>query len=354
MTNYVKQKYTYFLDISTNTSAPTLVNITAGGLTPQRRLKPFFASFKYFKLGKVKVRFVPAATLPVDPTGLSYEAGASTVDPRDQFNPGLVRITNGEDVLDAFGNNLNMNSYYSSMLDSRWYKFQLQTGFSRTARPLLWNVVQPHQSSVAVTNMHQAMDCISTAAHMPIKNDYSNPYLTVAPAPYMPVRSNTTSEPTIYFADRVNLRSNDPIPSDTDITNHTVPVRFYDTMQNDMLIQNGREKVSWMPTDMLDNYMHGANTVPEVDLITVILPKAYKTKYYYRVYVSEEVMFKSPVVLDPFCFPGGDYQTGNRSAIDRFLLPGYNVPSRGDTAYNPISDNYINPNATSGSKERYV
>ena len=51
-----------------NTSATALqvVKITAGGNPVKNRLAPFFGAYKYFKLGPVSVRFVPASTLPVD------------------------------------------------------------------------------------------------------------------------------------------------------------------------------------------------------------------------------------------------------------------------------------------------
>ena len=144
------QKFTWFVDMNTSATALQVVKITAGGNPVKNRLAPFFGAYKYFKLGPVSVRFVPASTLPVDPTGLSLEAGANTVDPRDQFNPGLIRITNGEDMADDFmdlsGTNID-KTYYSMMLDRRWFKFQLQTGCRRTAKPLFWSVGQLHQDA---------------------------------------------------------------------------------------------------------------------------------------------------------------------------------------------------------------
>ena len=132
------QKFTWFVDMNTSATALQVVKITAGGNPVKNRLAPFFGAYKYYKLGPVSVRFVPASTLPVDPTGLSLEAGANTVDPRDQFNPGLIRITNGEDMADNFmdltGANID-KTYYSMMLDRRWFKFQLQSGCRRTAKP---------------------------------------------------------------------------------------------------------------------------------------------------------------------------------------------------------------------------
>ena len=95
------QKFRWFVDLSTTPQKVTVLKITCGGTRCLRRLLPFFSAYKYFKLGKTTVKFVPSSTLPVDPTGLSYEAGENTVDPRDLFNPGLVRITNGEDLADV-------------------------------------------------------------------------------------------------------------------------------------------------------------------------------------------------------------------------------------------------------------
>ena len=48
-----------------NTSATALqvVKITAGGNPVKNRLAPFFGAYKYYKLGPVSVRFVPASTL---------------------------------------------------------------------------------------------------------------------------------------------------------------------------------------------------------------------------------------------------------------------------------------------------
>ena len=65
--------------------------------------------------------------------------------------------------------------------------------------------------------------------------------------------------------------------------------------------------MSWLPTDFFQEmrfsngtatYDYGMNNVPEVELMKIVLPKAYKTSYYYRVYITETVYFKDPVVLN--------------------------------------------------------
>ena len=256
-----------------NTSATALqvVKITAGGNPVKNRLAPFFGAYKYFKLGPVSVRFVPASTLPVDPTGLSLEAGANTVDPRDQFNPGLIRITNGEDMADDFMNLTGTNidkTYYSMMLDRRWFKFQLQSGCRRTAKPLFWSVAQLHQDAFPGATMN--VPATGTTG------------------------GSTTATRAIHTA-----RGGSSEATYEWTTNDSSPRGFFQT--------GFKERMGWLPTDFFQElrlstgstaYDYGVNNVPEVELMRIVLPKAYKTLYYYRVYITETVYFKDPVVLN--------------------------------------------------------
>jgi len=266
------QKFTWFVDMNTSATALQVVKITAGGNPVKNRLAPFFGAYKYFKLGPVSVRFVPASTLPVDPTGLSLEAGANTVDPRDQFNPGLIRITNGEDMGDDF---LNFNgteidkTYYSMMLDRRWYKFQLQSGVRRTAKPLFWSIAQLHQDAFPGSTRN---------------------------VPYTGVTGGTnTGTQAIHTA-----RGGSTVVATYDwVVDGSSPRGLFQT--------GVHERMSWLPTDFIQKLQNstggstedfGMHDVPEVELMKIVLPKAYKTLYYYRVYITETVYFKDPVVLN--------------------------------------------------------
>jgi len=265
------QKFSWFVDMNTSATALQVIKITAGGNPVKNRLAPFFGAYKYFKLGPVSVKFVPASTLPVDPTGLSLAAGESTVDPRDQFNPGLVRITNGEDMGDDYplmnytDDSIN-NMYYSMMLDRRWFKFQLQAGCRRTAKPLFWSIAQLKQD-------------MFPGATRNVPNVQQSAYPTTD---VIETQSNTANS----VFDRVSFGKSSPRG----------------------LFQTGaHERMSWLPTDYYQSikqfdtsprYYKGVNNVPEVELMKIVLPKAYKTKYYYRVYITETVYFKDPVVLN--------------------------------------------------------
>lgn len=305
----MKQKFQWFMDLSTSPDQMQVIQVTAGGDNVQKRLFPFFSAYKYFKLGKVTLKFIPAATLPIDPTGLSYEAGENTVDPRDQFNPGLVRITNGEnitgDLTQLFASSDRAEPiYYNMMLDRRWFKFQLQTGMVRSAFPKFWSVAQAKQSRLTGN---------------------------VVPQLTRQVDTDNTSE--MYY--------------DPDMGTQIVQfgrgnaADYAYNYEDEILMQTGRkEPMGWMPTDFFIKPAntsevaitgsgsdiegtYGYNKVPEIDLITIVLPKAYKTKYFYRVYVEEEVYFKDPVVL-------GYNDAGE---LDRFIRyngtvanPGKSVP----------------------------
>lgn len=301
MTNFVSQAYEYFVDLKTSSTNMQVIQITAGGQMPQIRLAPFFGAFKMFKLGRVSIRLVPAATLPVDPTGLSYAAGENTVDPRDQFNPGLIRITNGEDVstLSALlDGTAAEQSYYATLLDRRWFKFALQAGCKRSAIPLVWRVGQSHQSirqafTVPTTEVDEGISPTNIGILTPLANGNLDGSLGWENA----------------------------------------------------LMQVDRCKLGWMPTDMFNNHRSGINAVPEIDVLTIILPKAYKTVYYYRMYIREEVQFKDAVAINPYISTKDMSGAVYSGAIDRFVYNKIPGPTRADIPTSVIvpSSSPVNP-----------
>ena len=266
----MKVKFTQFFDISSSSTEFTSFKVVAGGNYVKQRCAPQFACYKYYKLGPVSVKLVPASTLPVDPMGLSYETGEATIDPRDMFNPGLVRITNGEYVK-SFD---TMDGYYATLLDPRWFKFQLQQGFTRYAKPLVYNIGEIHQDIVGLRGftLPQSNGTINSG----IIKDGATPTL-----------SGGFEDNAIPFAP----------------------------------IQTGRVRLGWMPTDTDANSFPGPSDsgktafVPEVEVITFILPKAFKTKFFYRVFVESTVYFKEPVAVNPIIGENGRVF----NPVDRFI-----------------------------------
>lgn len=261
----MKFRFQSFVDISTSAASMQVIQWSVGGQEVINRCRHLFGAYKFFKLGKISVKMVPASTLPVDPLGLSYgDSDPQTVDPRDQMNPGLVRITNGEDIytdVSSLPEDKQMAVYNAMMLDPRWSKFMLQSGFRRSAYPLFWQVGQLHQDKYpgATVNLPNAA-------------------------------TSGNRNPVAEYAYKT---------SDAD-TGPAFRADFGSSARG--LFQVGhRGKLGFLPTDFYQAkpsasdsrfaFEGGLNNVPEVSVITCVLPKAYKTIYYYRVFITEEVIF---------------------------------------------------------------
>ncbi len=268
----MKFRFQSFVDVSTSATSMQVIQWSVGGKTVLDRCRHLFGAYKYFKLGKISVKMVPASTLPVDPQGLSYASDdPQTVDPRDQMNPGLVRITNGEDVftdVSKLSADQQMKVYNAMMLDPRWSKFMLQSGFRRTAVPLYWQVGQLHQDLYpgATVNL-----------------------------PWLSDSKNTLD---IFNKDGHTQRVNHIIQNGVERA-----MGFVGSSPRGLFQTGHRGRLGFLPTDAYQEFwrvdenvrskVESAvfNNIPEVQVITCVLPKAYKTQYFYRVYITEEVIF---------------------------------------------------------------
>lgn len=264
----MKYTFQHFVDLKTSGDSMQIIQIQAGGSYALQRVKHLLGAFKYMKLGKIHIKLLPASTLPIDVLGLSYnDDDPNTIDPRDQMNPGLVRITNGEDIftnVSTLSENAQMSIYNNMMLDARWSKFMLQSGFKRSATPLYWQIGQLHQDYYpgATINVPQMQtSTLQTLSTTGTEYNFSNNQSGVSSAAALFVKGN--SDPRGLFQ-----------------VGH-------------------RGKLGWLPTDALIQYPSGAtlteqpalNALPSVNCITVVLPKAYKTVYYYRMFITETVYF---------------------------------------------------------------
>lgn len=270
----MKYTFQHFMDISTSANSVNIISIKAGGEYVRTRCKHLFSTYKYWKLGKLQVKLIPASCLPVDPLGLAYgDTDPQTVDPRDQLSPGLVRITNGENILKDLTDTSEEEQrqmYTNTLLDPRWSKFMLQTGFKRTAVPLAFDVGQLEQTIYADMTRN------------------------------IPDIRNVAGEYQIYDTDKQGYTYN----GDLNALNKALAPGS----DPRGLFQLGHKKrMGWMPTDSFERYTftaqgkEGTETrseeiaalvpIPEIDCITVILPRAYKTIYYYRLFITETVYF---------------------------------------------------------------
>lgn len=299
-TRTIKMKFQSFMDISTSAESMQIITISAGGPDILRRLAPQFGAYKYYKVGNIACKLVPASSLPIDPTGLSYEAGENTVDPRDQLTPGMMRITNGEDIFeDISGLSAEQQHaiYNNMLLDPRWFKWMLQSGVKRHATPRYWQIGQLHQDKFP-----------GIVVNVP-KFDAESPHDLVG---------------TAHKADFA-----------TSVFGLQTPVR--DGSSPYGLFQTGHRGVlGWLPTDNLQHFVRtgGYNgdtdipllaSPPEVEVMKIILPKAYKTRYYYRMFITETVYFKEPIVN--FGIPNiEDGDAVYYRPLDVFHMPGESIP----------------------------
>lgn len=266
----VKMKFQSFVDIATQADNMQIISVNAGGKDVIKRLAPFFGAYKNYKLGGVSIKLIPASTLPVDPTGLSYEAGENTVDPRDQLTPGMCRITNGEDILEditGLTGDQQRQLYDNMLLDPRWYKWMLQSGVKRFGKPRYWQIGQLHQDKWpgATVNM-----------------------------PVFPADGTT-----ILRTDAEHLAG---VSGSGNARVNTVGSSAYGIFQT-----GHRGVLGWMPTDGLQHLYKTAGdgvkeaflaAVPEVELFKILMPPMHKTNYYYRMFITETVYFKDPVVMN--------------------------------------------------------
>lgn len=262
----VKMKFQSFVDIATQADNMQIISVSAGGKNVVQRLSPFFGAYKYYKLGGVSIKLIPASTLPVDPTGLSYEAGENTVDPRDQLTPGMCRITNGEDILEnvsGLTGDQQRQLYDNMLLDPRWFKWMLQSGVKRYGTPRYWQIGQLHQDKWpgAITNVPQ-IDANGLVVDTSLIID------SVSPSGIVERTGSGSSHMGIF--------------------------------------QTGHKgKLGWMPTDglALANTASGVisapliASVPTIELFKVLTPPMHKTNYYYRMFITETVYFKDPIVM---------------------------------------------------------
>lgn len=269
-TNTIMMKFQSFMDLSTKPDEMQIISISAGGKELLNRLPAQFGAYKYYKIGNISAKLVPASTLPVDPTGLSYEAGEQTVDPRDQLTPGMMRITNGEDVFEDLTGMSAENQhklYNAMMLDPRWFKWMLQRGVKRHATPRYWQIGQLHQDKWpgATLNIPNYTD-----------SDHD---------------SDTFIKGTIHKQYHTDGSQSDGHNSST--TNFfgpgSAPEGFFQTGHKGYL--------GWLPTDGFEYGQAFLCAPPEIEVMKILLPPAYKTSYYYRLYISETVYFREPKVM---------------------------------------------------------
>lgn len=173
-TNYARAKYQEIYDVNTRSNEVSIIGIhTPVGAKPRQMLSGFFTQFRKYKYSGCSVVATPAQRLGLNLAQLSVEAGTSGVNPKDVFNPILVRGCHGDNLNSALnsiykgsfensGSSLDMDQhsdtvvpsgnltweqmYYRMLQDPSFKKFSINSGIKLTGlRPMVYNVASNHQ-----------------------------------------------------------------------------------------------------------------------------------------------------------------------------------------------------------------
>lgn len=172
-TNKAFAKYQEIYDVNTVSNKVSLIGIhTPTGAKPRKMLAGFFTQFRKYKYVGCSVIGTPAQRLGLNLAQLSTAAGNSQVNPKDVFNPALVRGCHGDNLNAALnsiykgsfqneGSSLGMDQftdsvvpvdiswdamYYRMLQDPSFKKFSLSSGIKlKGLHPMVYNVASQHQ-----------------------------------------------------------------------------------------------------------------------------------------------------------------------------------------------------------------
>lgn len=173
-TNFAKASYQEIYDVNTVSNKVSIIGIhTPVGPKPRAMLNGFFLQYRKYKYLGCSVVGTPAQRLGLNLAQLSTEAGASAVNPKDVFNPALVRGCHGDNLNDALnsiykasfqheGSSMQEDQfdgnvvpadgvdwetmYYRMLQDPSFKKFSLSNGIKLAGlHPMVYNVVSNHQ-----------------------------------------------------------------------------------------------------------------------------------------------------------------------------------------------------------------
>lgn len=173
-TNHASAQYQEIIDFHTESGKVSLCGIhTPQGDKPRRMLAGFFTQFRKYRYKGCSLVMVPAARLPADPLGVSYEAGEPGSDPRDLLNPILFHGCHGDNLNAALnsiykgsfdyqstGVGMDVNDstdvpaesidwesqYYRALSDPSFQKSNVMSAFRKKGlHPLVYNVASNHQ-----------------------------------------------------------------------------------------------------------------------------------------------------------------------------------------------------------------
>lgn len=173
-TNFAKASYQEIYDVNTVSNKVSIIGIhTPVGAKPRQMLSGLFTQFRKYKYLGCSVVGTPAQRLGLNLAQLSTEGGSSSVNPKDVFNPALVRGCHGDNLNAALnsiykgsfqngGSSLGKDDYadnvqpaggltweqmyYRMLQDPSFKKFNLSSGIKLSGlHPMIYNLASDRQ-----------------------------------------------------------------------------------------------------------------------------------------------------------------------------------------------------------------
>lgn len=336
----IKTSISEIYDLSTSVGQGTVLKVhTPTGMNVKRHLAGLFLQYKKFRYVGAKVTLVPASTLPADPLQLGYEEGEPTIDPRDMVNPILWRFYHGEAMLtdsiprdfptpygststpgrDYKGTSLDEYHYDNEvdsdtgrdnvdliypmcLMDPSFKKAGVQSGFSTFVKPYVYNVVTNQQILSNQLFYNTANDVVF---------DNNKADLAIGDASYPYSSDNSVLEAQNEGASWVPDKSVLPASQNTGVsvfTNRLTRLGFMDTVTRVWTgIKTSSADKSWpsqfdfgeypVENASIDPMAVSAGNfalqtyLPNVPMLYVMMPPAYKTQFYFRLLVKHYFEF---------------------------------------------------------------
>lgn len=327
-TQYANASYQEVIDLHTESDSVSVIGIhTPISDTPHKMMKGFFEQFKKFKYAGCSVSLVPAARLPADPLQVSYEAGETTIDPRDMLNPLMFHGCHGNDlgmVLNRLynlnsGNSLSSDSvnlhqgnviqsdfvesdlildgqelenlYYKALTDNTWKKAHPQRGFRKSGlHPMIYSLATTQQimneSLIAAPTSPYNIG-LTRGVPAPAEFDYdtvSNPAEWSVDVPIN--RQFKLMTPRIQKLGWLDTKQVLTTAGSVDGT--------FDT--TGMSESEVREALSEAFTGALNGIVESQEvyaTLPKIYMGVILMPPAYKTEQYFRMIITHHFEFKN-------------------------------------------------------------
>lgn len=354
-------------DLSTDVNKGTVLKIHApGGNNVKRHLAGFFMQYKQFKYHGCKVTLVPASTLPADPLQLGYEAGEPTIDPRDMVNPILYRWYHGEAMLtdqltyvekdpinagdtspyqdqDYIGSSVDQQDYFqmvgnpagapeypysdaiyaNCLMDPSFKKAGIQAGFSTFCRPYCYNLVTNQQY---LPNRRVNVPEGNLTSFVPEDGDVHSHFIGGKGEPY-------NSHQSVSVVSGQFIKYNQ-VDAGVLFTNKLQLLGWMDTVtrmfnfepsvdidaRGSIDVRGGSDFFNRNEDDIGSGGSMSLQTyLPDVQMLYILMPPAYKTRFYFRLILKHYFSFR-----------------GFRSC--------FNVQSYGSASVNPLIPlNAVNP-----------